>query len=60
MNRILKKDPRFEKKISSAKSIIALKNQIIHVYDNISDENIWSVLVTHLPKLKDEVRTLTR
>ncbi|MEY4572055.1 MAG: hypothetical protein RLZ10_1281, partial [Bacteroidota bacterium] len=41
-----------------AKSIIGLRNQVIHSYDNISDENIWSILITHLPQLKLEINLL--
>ncbi len=58
MNRILKRDDLFIKKIKEAKSIIGLRNQVIHAYDSISDENIWSVLITHLPKLKFEIEEL--
>lgn len=45
-------------KISQAKAIIGLRNEVIHGYDSISDENIWSVLVNHLPKLKVEVEII--
>ncbi|KKL16390.1 hypothetical protein LCGC14_2496050 [marine sediment metagenome] len=55
INRILKRDESFERKISNAKAIIGLRNQVIHSYDNVSDENIWSILTTHLPKLKSEI-----
>jgi uncharacterized protein with HEPN domain len=55
LNRILKRDESFEKEITNAKAIIGLRNQIIHAYDNISDENIWSVLTVHLPLLKKEI-----
>jgi len=41
VNRILKRDSTYEKRISEAKSIIGLRNQVIHSYDSISDENIW-------------------
>lgn len=58
VNRIVKRDQSFHKKITNAKSIIALRNQVIHAYDNISDENIWSILTTHLPKLKTEIQQL--
>ena len=58
MNRILKRDSSFESEISNAKAIIGLRNQVIHAYDNISDENIWSILINHLPKLKLEVDQL--
>jgi uncharacterized protein with HEPN domain len=59
INRILKKDSSFENKITNAKLIIGLRNQVIHAYDSISDENIWSILINHLPKLKDEIEILT-
>ena len=58
LNRILKRNPEFENKITNAKSIVGLRNQIIHAYDNISDENIWSILINHLPKLKNEIQEL--
>lgn len=58
MNRILKMDKDFALKITNAKSIISLRNQVIHAYDNISDESIWSILINHLPKLKTEVDEL--
>ncbi|MFC6097145.1 DUF86 domain-containing protein [Flavobacterium qiangtangense] len=54
-NRILKGNPDFE--IKNAKRIIGLRNQIIHSYDNISDENIWSIVINHIPSLKNEVET---
>jgi len=55
LNRILKNDNSFEQSITNAKSIIGLRNQVVHAYDNISDENIWSILINHLPKLKEEI-----
>lgn len=58
MNRILKKDDSLEKKISNAKAIIGLRNQVIQAYDNISDENIWAILINHLPKLESEINIL--
>lgn len=56
MSRILKEDPLFP--IENSKKIIGLRNQIIHGYDNISDENIWGILIKHLPQLKREVYQL--
>ncbi len=38
VSRIIKQDSNFP--IKEAKRIIGLRNQIIHAYDNISDENI--------------------
>jgi uncharacterized protein with HEPN domain len=53
INRILKEDPDFP--IENAKKIIGLRNQIIHGYDSISDENIWGIITVYLPKLKSEI-----
>ena len=58
VNRILIRDNTYSQKISNARAIIGLRNQVIHAYDNISDENIWSILTNHLPKLKIEVDAL--
>jgi uncharacterized protein with HEPN domain len=55
VNRIINKDDSFTQKISNARAIIALRNHVIHAYDNISDENVWSILTNHIPKLKNEV-----
>jgi len=56
VNRILRKDPSFP--LKNAKQIIGLRNQIIHAYDNISDENIWAIIIKHIPMLKKEVNKL--
>jgi uncharacterized protein with HEPN domain len=56
MSRILKEEPNFS--ITNAKRIIGLRNQIIHGYDSISDENIWAIIINHLPKLQTEVDEL--
>ncbi|WP_396188043.1 DUF86 domain-containing protein [Flavobacterium sp.] len=58
INRIITRDKDFETKITNARAIIGLRNQVIHAYDNISDENIWSILINHLPKLKSEIDNL--
>lgn len=60
VNRIVKRNNEYTQKISEAKSIIGLRNQIIHAYDSISDENIWSILINHLPKLKLEIEDLIK
>jgi uncharacterized protein with HEPN domain len=57
VNRIIKRDNSFIEKISNPKAIIGLINQIIH-YHNISDENIWSILINHLPKLMLDIDKL--
>jgi uncharacterized protein with HEPN domain len=58
INRIITRDATFDNKITNAKAIIGLRNQVIHAYDSISDETIWSILINHLPKQKIEVENL--
>ena len=53
VNRIIKQDPAFP--ITDAVRIVGLRNQIIHAYDNISDESIWAILSKNLPILKIQV-----
>jgi uncharacterized protein with HEPN domain len=54
INRILKEDSHFQ--ITNAKNIIGTRNRIIHSYDNISDEIIWTIVIRELPLLKQEVQ----
>ena len=58
VNRILKKNKNFE--LSNAEKIIGTRNRIIHGYDKISDDLIWSIVINHLPKLKNEVTELLK
>lgn len=53
VNRIRKKDKNF--KLDNAEKIVGTRNRIIHGYDKISDDLIWSIVINHLPKLKVEV-----
>jgi len=55
-NRIVKKDKSF--KLNNAQKIIGTRNRIIHGYDQISDDLIWSIVINHLPKLKIEISEL--
>jgi uncharacterized protein with HEPN domain len=58
IHRILKEEPSFP--IENAKRIISLRNQIIHGYDSISDENIWGIITIHLPRLKSEIDSMIK
>ena len=57
MNRILKVDKDFP--IPNAKNIIGTRNRIIHSYDNISDDVIWTIVIRELPILKTQIDNLT-
>jgi uncharacterized protein with HEPN domain len=55
VNRILKENPDF--KIENSRNIIGTRNRIIHSYDNIADDMIWSIVINSLPKLKSEIKS---
>ncbi|HPF00936.1 MAG TPA: DUF86 domain-containing protein [Bacteroidales bacterium] len=52
-NRILKRDKEFS--LEHVQKIIGTRNRIAHGYDKISDELVWSIIINHLPKLKEEI-----
>lgn len=58
VNRILKTDSSFP--LKDAKHIVETRNRIIHGYDNISDEVIWTIIIRELPKLKEQVDELLK
>ena len=58
VNRILKVDNNFE--LKNAKNIIGTRNRIIHSYDNISDEVIWTIISRELKDLKTQVVDLLK
>ena len=54
LNKISKKDENLE--ITDKSKIISVRNRIIHGYDQVSDELIWSIITQYLPVLEKEVR----
>jgi len=57
-NRIIKKQPDIA--ISDIKKIIDTRKRIIHGYDSVSDEIIWSIVVKYLPKLDEEISEMLK
>jgi uncharacterized protein with HEPN domain len=56
MNRILNTDMTIE--FADARKIVNTRNRIIHGYDTVSDDIIWSIVITHLPILETEIQSL--
>jgi len=44
--------------IYNARKIVNLRNFIVHAYDSIDDETIWSIISRHIPLLKAEIQQL--
>lgn len=53
MNRILRIDESIA--ITNARKIVDARNYIIHGYDSLSPDILWSMVINHFPKLKKEV-----
>ena len=47
IGRVLKQNDTLP--ITNSRRIVDLRNRIIHGYDSVSDEIIWSVVAKHLP-----------
>ncbi len=56
MNRILKVEPNIQ--ITNARRIVDARNYIIHGYDSLSPDIVWSMIINHFPLLKREVENL--
>ncbi|MCI9172955.1 DUF86 domain-containing protein [uncultured Duncaniella sp.] len=56
IGQILKISP--EIRITSSRQIVNTRNYIIHGYDSLDNEILWSIVINHIPKLKQEVLML--
>lgn len=56
INRILKIDKEFP--LHHAREIINTRNRIIHGYDSVQPEFLWSLVIRHIPALKNNVINL--
>ena len=58
MNRVLKICPDIQ--ITNARKIVDTRNYIIHAYDSLSSDILWSIIINHLRLLKTEVEELVK
>ena len=45
-------------RILNSRKIVDARNYIIHGYDSLSADILWSIVINHLPKLKEEAQAL--
>lgn len=55
-NRVLKENKGIA--ITNARKIVDARNYISHGYDSLSADILWSIVINHLPLLRQEVETL--
>ena len=58
MNRVLKAVPDIQ--ITNARKIVDTRNYIIHAYDSLSADILWSIIINHLPLLEKELKELLK
>jgi uncharacterized protein with HEPN domain len=56
VSNLLKINPQFP--LSYARTIVNLRNRIIHAYDAVNDTIIWKVIMKDIPVLQNEVQQL--
>ena len=56
MNKFLKLNPSVQ--LSYTRTVVDLRNRIIHDYDNFNNTIIWRIIITDLPVLQQEVNQL--
>ncbi|WP_455636993.1 HepT-like ribonuclease domain-containing protein [Parabacteroides sp.] len=49
-NRILKIDPDFQ--VPHARAIVNTRNRVIHGYDSVTPDFLWTLIMKHIPVLK--------
>ncbi len=56
VNQLLKRMPDIA--ISNARKIVDTRNKLTHGYDEIENVQVWSIVIKHLPILKEDVEQL--
>ena len=58
LNRLSLVSPELSERIPNAKDIIGFRHKLVHGYDHIDAEIVWSAAVDDLPALRKNVRSL--
>ena len=56
INQLMKHNPTIV--LENARAIVATRNRVIHAYDNVTPEFLWSLVINHIPKLQHDVQVL--
>jgi len=51
LNAARRQDPEIESRVPALHEWVGLRNRIIHVYDDVDDDIIWTVVLTEVPEL---------
>ena len=56
INNLLKQDPSIS--ISNSRTIVNMRNKLIHGYDEVDDTIVWNTVKKYIPLLKSEIEEL--
>jgi uncharacterized protein with HEPN domain len=56
MNRVLNSEKDI--RITNARKIVDTRNYVIHGYDSLTPDILWSIVINHLPILKQEITNI--
>ncbi|WP_213805644.1 HepT-like ribonuclease domain-containing protein [Granulicella sp. dw_53] len=60
MNQMLHHFPETNDRVTLARRIVDFRNLLIHEYGEVDERVVWSIVITSLPSLKDEVDSWMR
>ena len=58
LRQAIDRDPSLSEEFADGARIIAFRNRLIHGYASVSDEVVWGVIESSLPRLRDDVARL--
>jgi uncharacterized protein with HEPN domain len=58
LSRLEKLDPPLAAQIADFRKIIGFRNVLVHGYEAIDDQIVWSTIQQHLPVLRQQVESL--
>ena len=58
LNRAAQVDDTVEQLVPELRRIVGLRNRVIHGYDSVDDELLWSVMESNIPSLKATLAAL--
>ncbi len=56
ISKLLKNNPNIT--LNNAKAIVNTRNRVIHGYDNVTSEFLWSLVIKHIPLLQKDIEIL--
>jgi uncharacterized protein with HEPN domain len=56
LNALARAEPSAIHRVPELRRIVALRNRVIHAYDDVDDQIGWTIVSEELPKLQDQLR----